>query len=575
MASRRKSRVLTFVLGGGLVAIITCSLAFAQDTRLDLKRPFSEQLAAKSAEVPTRPSTALEGPVDPDVYILGPGDQIEFRVWGKIEVRQVIPVSPDGNLSIPSVGDIAVVGKTVTTVDSLIKVKAGKIYPQENISLHLYQLRRMKASISGAVENPGVYELSATDRLSALIEAAAGFAEDKLDTKEEATSETQQSRKANPETAEEETRDLELFPPAFPSQRHIKVTGSNGEMRMVDFQVYTKTGNLDYNPYIRDGDQVHVPLMDYQVGLLHIFGAVKSPGDYEFVQGDRLIDLITLAGGFQADALISDIEIIRFNDQGENERKISVNLLENYGQGSGPPLKPDDRIFIRRIPDYRNKYQVTVKGEVKYPGIYSIDQDRSTLGDIIAACGGFTERANLNSATVIRRSVAETEDPEYERLKRMTVAEMDEMEYEYFKTRSREEAPAVVVDFKKLFSDGEKDMDVNLRNKDEIEIPTISPTVNVTGQVNRAGLIRWVPGKNVDYYIEKAGGFSWNARKGKMRLIKSQTGKWLKPRKSSLIEIGDTIFVPEKQEIKYWDFWKDLLMVFSQIATIVIVARTV
>jgi len=132
-----------------------------------------------------------------------------------------------------------------------------------------------------------------------------------------------------------------------------------------------------------------------------------------------------------------------------------------------------------------------------------------------------------------------------------------------------------VVDFKKLFTDKDTDQDISLREHDLIEVPTLSPTVNVAGQVNNPGLIRFKPGRDFEYYIEKAGGYSWNARKGKMRLIKAQTGKWIKPKKDTPIEIGDTIFVPEKQETEYWELWKDLLLVASQIATILIVIRSV
>jgi len=77
----------------------------------------------------------------------------------------------------------------------------------------------------------------------------------------------------------------------------------------------------------------------------------------------------------------------------------------------------------------------------------------------------------------------EVEDPEYERLKTLTVPEMSDMEYAYFKIRSREEAPPVVVNFAKLFEQGDATQDILLQDKDEIEIPTISPTVKVAGQV--------------------------------------------------------------------------------------------
>jgi protein involved in polysaccharide export with SLBB domain len=126
-----------------------------------------------------------------------------------------------------------------------------------------------------------------------------------------------------------------------------------------------------------------------------------------------------------------------------------------------------------------------------------------------------------------------------------------------------------------LFVDNEKSQNIFLQDQDEIVIPVQLPTVNVTGNVNRPGLVSWIPGKTTDYYVEKTGGYSWNARISKMRLIRAQTGTWIKPKKNTPVEIGDTIFVPEKQELNYWQLWKDLMLVVSQIATVVIVVQTV
>jgi len=175
---------------------------------------------------------------------------------------------------------------------------------------------------------------------------------------------------------------------------------------------------------------------------------------------------------------------------------------------------------------------------------------------------------------VIRRAVESEEDPEFERLKTVPVSEMTDMEYEYFKIRSREESPPVVVDFVKLLVEGDESQDIILADRDEIEIPTLSPTVKVAGQVNSPGLIRFIEGRDFEYYIGKAGGYSWNARKGKIRLIKAHSGMWIKPKKETPIEIGDTIFVPEKQETDWWELSKDMLQAVSQIATVLIMIRS-
>jgi len=549
-----------------LIAIpLICSLSYGQVKDIDLKQPIGDQLGKTGV---LAPGVALEGPIDANTYILGPGDQLFFRVWGNIELEHSVTVAPDGIISIPAVGELMVSGKTLSQADSLVKKSAHSAYPNARLSMRLIKVRTMKASISGVITDPGIYEVSAIDRLSTLIASAGGFPEEVK--RPEETEELKKQLRSRSSAKDEEKPEEK---PVKPSLRHVIITSRSGLSESVDFQKYQRTGDLNYNPVLRDGDQVHVRAMDEEVGILSIYGAVKIPGDYEFVSGDKLLDLADLAGGFQPDASVIDVSIIRFVGDKEKSRELIIDLTNP--DDIGPPLEPDDRVFIRKKSDYRLKKHVRVKGEVFFPGVYPIEEYVTKLSDVIKACGGFTDRANLEGSSVTRLGMAEVKDPEFERLKLMTIGEMSDMEYEYYKTRSREEAPSVVVDFKKLFTDKDTDQDISLREHDLIEVPTLSPTVNVAGQVNNPGLIRFKPGRDFEYYIEKAGGYSWNARKGKMRLIKAQTGKWIKPKKDTPIEIGDTIFVPEKQETEYWELWKDLLLVASQIATILIVIRSV
>ena len=114
-----------------------------------------------------------------------------------------------------------------------------------------------------------------------------------------------------------------------------------------------------------------------------------------------------------------------------------------------------------------------------------------------------------------------------------------------------------------------------MRDNDEINIPVQAKTIRVSGQVLSPGLINWEPGKDFQYYIEKSGGYSYNARKSKIRIIRAATGTWLKPDKKTIINVGDTIFVPEKTERDYWVIYKDILLVFTQMITITVLINTV
>jgi len=553
-----------------MLLLSVSSLAICQPAGIDLNTQVNEQLSGNQKPTGYPGPAVLEKPINPEFYVLGTGDVLKFRAWGRLEIQQVVTIGPDGYAAIPTVGEINAAGKTVNEVNSTLQSMISRIYPHSEVSLRLIKVRLMKVLISGAVREPGTYVISAVDRLSELIKLAQGFYEPEQVKDLPVMNRTVDKRRSSRSNFDYEEW---LAGEPFPSKRNVSIMKLDGSERRVDYLRFIRTGDSNYNPILSDGDQVHVPIIDKEGGRISVFGSVKDPAEFEYIQGDCLADVIRICGGLTENALLSEIKIIRFESDHDSTREIAVDFIKTYGQKI--ELKADDRIFVREQTEFRLKHGVTVEGEVNFPGVYPIVQYKTTLEEIVKTCGGLTNQADLQRARVIRWSALEYEDPEYERLKKMSIADMNEMEYEYFKTRSREEAPAVVVDFKKLFVDNEKSQNIFLQDQDEIVIPVQLPTVNVTGNVNRPGLVSWIPGKTTDYYVEKTGGYSWNARISKMRLIRAQTGTWIKPKKNTPVEIGDTIFVPEKQELNYWQLWKDLMLVVSQIATVVIVVQTV
>ncbi len=80
-------------------------------------------------------------------------------------------------------------------------------------------------------------------------------------------------------------------------------------------------------------------------------------------------------------------------------------------------------------------------------------------------------------------------------------------------------------------------------------------------------MIPYEPGKKINYYVKKAGGYIKNADKSEIRIINPETGIWIKVGQREVVMLGDTIFIPEKPQIIYWDMFKDLLSVSSQAVT--------
>lgn len=552
-----------------------CSLTFAQIQSVDLTQPLGKQLAPPTSAAGT--VTALEGPIDPTQYVLGPGDQLEFGVWGGVELQMRIAVGPDGAVSLPSVGVVPVAGLTLQAAQSVVRERSAAVYPRATITLRLVELRRMKVSISGLVTNPGVYEVTPADRLSTLIALAGGLAVPPPPAPavpSAVASPSSKSTSVNPEGAAvtgAAAHPTSLSPLPEPTQRRVTVTDRAGAVQEVDYLMFIKTGDTRFNPLLKDGDRVNVGVKSREVGVVSVYGAVKSPGDFEYVPGDRLTDIVALAGGFTDDAELGRIVVRRFAGDGEVE--FSIDLGRAGPDERGPELQPDDRVFVRRIPDFRPKKKVEVIGEVRYPGVYPIDEGVTTLRQLIEACGGLTEYADLANGRFFRPDTT-AQDLEFQRLRALPAMVLTDVELEYLKTRSRELAPEMAVDFEAaLGREAAPEADVTLRDGDVIRLPRRTPTVKVTGQVAAPGLVSWEPGRHFEYYIEKCGGYVWNARRGKVRLIDGRTGVWVKPTHHTPVGIGDIIFVPERRT-NYWEISKDLISFAAQVATVVAVVRT-
>ena len=139
----------------------------------------------------------------------------------------------------------------------------------------------------------------------------------------------------------------------------------------------------------------------------------------------------------------------------------------------------------------------------------------------------------------------------------MLVGEMKYEEREYYSIKATQKFGKMSVDFPRVFEQGDETDNILLLDDDVIVVPKTGNAVNVAGRVMRPGLVPYKSGAHYSYYLQEAGGLTWNARKRKIRIIKFKTGEWLKPWRNTDIEIGDTIFVPGKPVRNYWQITKD------------------
>jgi protein involved in polysaccharide export with SLBB domain len=496
-----------------------------------------EEEILRSAPVKPELAQVLEKSIDPAEYVLGSGDQLSIDIWGETNVHHVLTVTPEGNLLIPGVGRVRVGEMSLADAKEVVRKAILRPFRNAQVTITLVSLRIVKVTVAGAVHTPGIYSVFANTRVSEVIAEAGGFLENS-------------------------------------SRRNIVLTRPNNSTLTVDILRVERLGDRSRDPHVFGGDVIFVPAREEKINTVGIYGAVKDGGSFEYAPHDSLLDLINLAYGLTLDVDLLQGELVRFSTDNLTTINVPIDLEGLVAGGhsrENPPLMPDDRVFIRIIPSFHRKNQVTVGGAVYYPGVYHIEEDKTTLSEIIAKAGGFTPNASLAEAEMIRSY--NVVDPEFERLKNIPVADMTDSEYEYFRLRSRENPGRVACDFEKLLANGLKEYDIALKSGDLIRIPPKSMVVNVSGSVVNPGLVPYEPGQDYDYYIARAGGFSWKARKDKIIVIKGQTGERLKPSKRRKIDPGDTILVPEKPERDYWKLFRDTILVLGNVATIYLVIQ--
>lgn len=477
---------------------------------------------------------ALERDIVPEEYVVGPGDELILTLWGEISQSFLLTVTPEGRVLVPHVGDISVGQLTLAQAKERIVKEVGKRYKSVTTSVSLSKVRDFRVFLVGAVNLPGTYSATAVDRVSMLVDQAGGFS-----------------------------------PGA--SRRNVQIKRRDSAAITADLYRFSITGDLADNPYLRDGDVVAISLCLDSVG---VFGAVGVEGYYELKQGDQVSDLLDLARGLVSDVYMEKAELVRFREDQQIPDRIFIDLTEAVVEKNPEHnlvLQSDDVLLVRRIPGWHPEHLVEVRGEVLFPGHYTIKKDKTSLSEVIERAGGFKPDASLSEAKLIRTLYDQTLDLEFERLKQMNVSDMNDEEYAYFKTKSSQLHGVVLVDFQKLFLRDDKSKDVLLKHGDIVNVPAVRRTVNVSGQVKEPGAVQYKPGEKTGYYIDQAGGYNWNARKSKVRVIKGSTAQWLKPSKVKRIEPGDTIWVPERPKKNYWELFKDFVSTTAQVATVILV----
>lgn len=361
----------------------------------------------------------------------------------------------------------------------------------------------------------------------------------------------------------------------------------------------SKVFNKTYDTELQPLDRIVVLSRD-AIGIEETFqirGAVWNTGQYKYQPGLRLEDALALAGGLKFGAGTTRVEVAR--------QKIKDNLIEteyvllDLAKDGGFVLEPNDSILIPTIKDASLVRKITLTGEVKYPGTYTL-RENEKVSDLISRAGGFTDNAYFYGAKYTSESARKIQqqgvDKMIEKLELSQIQSSSELAQTATSLEDAKSAEAsnaaiqglleklrslraegrVAIKLADLASFKNTMYDFSLQDGDALYIPEKPAFVSVVGSVYSPGSFLYEPDRTLDFYLEKSGGTAKTADKKHVYLYKangeivsiSQKQGFFKKFGDTILMPGDSIVVPENLDrIPYLKFIGQISDIIFKIAT--------
>ncbi|EVT99966.1 SLBB domain-containing protein, partial [Vibrio parahaemolyticus] len=306
--------------------------------------------------------------------------------------------------------------------------------------------------------------------------------------------------------------------------------------------------------------------------IAEVFGEVKHPGRYPITPRMTISTLIEAAGGLTYNAFTINAELARTVINIKDERaSIDVERIDlrQAIQGSTADdaiIVGRDRLNILEKPNVKLQSTVTLQGEVRFPGTYTVRQGE-TLGELLERAGGLTEFAHPQGAIFTREALrlqeqkllnqyaadmrAETAKKTFRADSNMgSVISDPDKTLKFVEEASRSKALGrMVVQLNRILKD-ERSADFMLEDGDFLFVPTFRNTVSIMGEV-QVPITYLLDNKlDVDDYLNKAGGAKKQADEDRIFVVRADgsvykptSGYWFGNNHEEL-KAGDTIVVP-------------------------------
>lgn len=284
-----------------------------------------------------------------------------------------------------------------------------------------------------------------------------------------------------------------------------------------------------------------------------IHGEVNYPGIYKYADNETLEDFVLQAGGLKETASTVKVDVARriydskaLTSDSLIAKTYSFSLREGFvvdGE-QGFVLKPFDEVYVRRSPGYATQQNVSIMGEVNFPGSYTLSKRETRLSDIVKAAGGPSITAYVKGAR-LERTITNEERIRMQQVMKMAKMKSDDKDSINTQLLDLGEKYYVGIQLDKAIENPGSDYDLVLRENDRIIVPEYTNTVKISGNVLFPNTVAYKKGEKAKYYINQAGGFGQRAKKSHTYIVHmngtvNQMGKGSKPTP------GSEIIVPSK-----------------------------
>ena len=262
-----------------------------------------------------------------DDYLLGPGDEIQLKVWGPVDFNTNLTIDRNGQVNLPKVGVVTLAGVAVRDLDKTLKGHLSKVFTNFSASASLGRLRGIQVYVVGQALQPGTFNLSSLSTLVNAVFASGG-------------------------------------PNANGSMRNIQLKRGGKTVTTLDLYDFIARGDKTRDLPLMSGDVIVIPPVGPRVAVT---GALDNAAVYELkgsASVTTIADILSLSGGVSALANTRKALIERIAPEKNPPRQVQDLALD--ADGLKQPLRDGDVLTLLSIsPAFANA--VTLQGVVAAP----------------------------------------------------------------------------------------------------------------------------------------------------------------------------------------------------------------